>query len=55
MEEFIENKIEEINRCIGPISFNKGTDNYNTIKRILTETHNKGGCGKNKVITKVNS
>jgi hypothetical protein len=45
MEEFIDSKIEEIEKCVGPISFKKGTDNYNTMKRILTETYNKGREG----------
>jgi hypothetical protein len=45
MEEFIDKKIEEIGGRIGPVSFKKGTDNYNTMKKILTETFNKGQEG----------
>ena len=45
MEDFIDEKIAEIERCVGPISFKKGTDNYNTMKRILTETYTKGQEG----------
>ena len=41
MEEFIDEKIAEIEKSIGPVSFKKGTDNYNTMKRILTETYTK--------------
>jgi hypothetical protein len=42
MEEFIDEKIKEIGERVGPISFDKGTDNYNTMKKILIETYSKG-------------
>ena len=45
MEEFIDEKIEEIGKCVGAVNFGKGTDNYNTMKRILTETYTKGSEG----------
>lgn len=45
MEEFIDEKIKEIGKRVGPISFDKGTDNYNTMKKILTETYKKGSEG----------
>jgi hypothetical protein len=45
MEKFIDEKIKEIGRRVGPISFDKGTDNYNTMKKILTETYMAGSKG----------
>jgi hypothetical protein len=42
MEEFIDKKIKEIGKCVSVVNFGKGTDNYNTMKRILTETYIKG-------------
>ena len=49
MEDFIDEKIEEIDKRVGPVSFKKGTDNYNTMKQILTETFNKGQEGIDKL------
>jgi hypothetical protein len=42
MEEFIDEKIKEVSKRVGPISFDKGTDNYNTMKDILTQVYNAG-------------
>lgn len=42
MEDFIEQKIKEMDEFVGVVSFKKGTDNYNRLKKILIETYNKG-------------
>jgi hypothetical protein len=42
MEEFIDKKIKEMGDHVSVISFKKGTDNYNTMKRILGEVYNEG-------------
>ena len=42
MEDFIEEKIKEMGDFVGIVSFKKGSDNYNKLKKILIETYNKG-------------
>ena len=41
MEEFIDKKIEEMGRGMA-VSFDKGTDNYNKMRKILMETYHEG-------------
>ena len=45
MDEFIDKKIEEIGVRVSVVSFKKGTDNYNTMKKILSETYVAGSKG----------
>jgi hypothetical protein len=46
MEDFIDKKIKEMGDFVAVVSFNKGTDNYNKMKKILTETYERGKCGE---------
>lgn len=43
---FIDEKIEEIGKFIGVVSFNKGTDNYNKLRQIILESYNAGLDGE---------
>jgi hypothetical protein len=42
---FIDKKIEEMGKFVSVVSFKKGTDNYNKLKKILTETYEAGVNG----------
>ena len=39
---FIDEKIEEMGRFVGVVSFDKGTDNYNKLRKIILECYNAG-------------
>tara|TARA_Y100000389_G_scaffold205062_1_gene262618 strand:- start:2665 stop:2832 length:168 start_codon:yes stop_codon:yes gene_type:complete len=43
---FIDEKIEEMGRFVGVVSFGKGTDNYNRLRKIILESYNAGLDGE---------
>ncbi len=43
---FIDEKIEEMGKFVSVISFAKGTDNYNKLRKIILEVHQAGLEGK---------
>jgi hypothetical protein len=42
----LDEKINEVGKYIGVVSFDKGTDNYNKLKSVLTDVYNAGVNGK---------
>jgi hypothetical protein len=41
----IDEKIKEVGKFIGVISFNKGTDNYNKLEKVLLDMYKAGEEG----------